>query len=82
MLTSRHFQFNSLTYLLPLTKDGEEGEGDAEHVVKIFSMAELDDEKLDEIFGEGQVKWIYRKQWDAYPCGYCGREEADARLKC
>lgn len=69
MLTRTLFQFNSLNYLQTINATGEGG--DEEHVVKLFSPSELSDEKLDEMFGQGQVKWVYRKQWDAYPCEYC-----------
>lgn len=58
-------QFNSLSYLQKL--DTEKGSPE-EHVVKIFSSEELSDDKLEQIFGKDQVKWIHRKQWDAYPC--------------
>jgi hypothetical protein len=60
------FQFNSISYLDKLDT-AEEG-GVEEYVVKIFSEKELNDDKIEEIFGKDQLKWIYRKEWDAYPC--------------
>ncbi|THH12832.1 hypothetical protein EW146_g7327 [Bondarzewia mesenterica] len=51
----------------------EEGEGTTatapakdEWVVKIFSMAPISDEWLSDMF-QGQVGWVLRKEWDAYP---------------
>jgi prenylcysteine oxidase/farnesylcysteine lyase len=64
-------EFNSLSYLQTINS-AEEG-GDEEHVVKIFSAEELSDDKLEEIFGKDQVKWIHRKEWDAYPCEWAER---------
>ncbi|KAL1664030.1 Prenylcysteine lyase-domain-containing protein [Schizophyllum commune] len=51
-------EFNSLSY------HGAIREG--EWVVKIFSQQEISDEWLSETF-LGQVGWVYRRQWDAYP---------------
>jgi prenylcysteine oxidase/farnesylcysteine lyase len=74
--TQRESAFGGLTIPFPsslLTIDTNEEEGGSkEHIVKLFSSNELSDSKLDEIFGEGQVKWVYRKEWDAYPCTFCG----------
>ncbi|OBZ77505.1 hypothetical protein A0H81_01708 [Grifola frondosa] len=47
-------EFNSLTYHGP------------EWVVKIFSKERVSDEWLAKVF-DGQVGWVYRKEWDAYP---------------
>ncbi|PPQ71842.1 hypothetical protein CVT25_006360 [Psilocybe cyanescens] len=51
-------EFNSLSY------HGEVGNG--EWVVKIFSEEEISDEWLTNMF-QGQVGWVLRKTWDAYP---------------
>lgn len=51
-------EFNSLSY------HGEVREG--EWAVKIFSDHELSDEWLSDMF-LGQVGWVHRKVWDAYP---------------
>ncbi|KAK1218693.1 hypothetical protein PQX77_018592 [Marasmius sp. AFHP31] len=51
-------EFNSLDYQRKI--------GDSEWVVKIFSEEEISDEWLNETFS-GQVGWVYRKEWDAYP---------------
>ncbi|TRM65773.1 hypothetical protein BD626DRAFT_485778 [Schizophyllum amplum] len=51
-------EFNSLAYHGAI-RDGE-------WVVKIFSQQELSDEWLSDIF-IGQVGWVHRKEWDAYP---------------
>jgi len=52
-------EFNSLTYH-HLVREGEWS-------VKIFSAALITDEWLGTVFGEGSIKWTYRKEWDAYP---------------
>jgi len=52
-------EFNSLAYH-GLVREGEWS-------VKIFSAAALSDEWLATVFGKGGIKWIYRKEWDAYP---------------
>ncbi|KAK0567786.1 hypothetical protein OC861_002529 [Tilletia horrida] len=39
----------------------------SDFLVKLFSPARLSDERLAELFGAGTVKWVYRKEWDAYP---------------
>ncbi|KAI0699779.1 FAD/NAD(P)-binding domain-containing protein [Cerioporus squamosus] len=63
-------EFNSLTYHgHVLTKDGAKwvnAEGAEEWVVKIFSKQRLEDQWLREMF-DGQVGWVLRKEWDAYP---------------
>ncbi|KAG6919572.1 hypothetical protein DXG01_004235 [Tephrocybe rancida] len=51
-------EFNSLSYH-GLVRDGE-------WAVKIFSKARISDELLVRLF-QGQVGWVYRKEWDAYP---------------
>jgi len=51
-------EFNSLSYH-GVIKDGE-------WAVKIFSENELSDEWLNAMF-QGQVGWVVRKEWDAYP---------------
>jgi len=57
-------EFNSLSYHGYITKDVP-GTPD-QRVVKIFSKERVSDEWLDKIF-PGQVGWVYRKEWDAYP---------------
>ncbi|KAJ7042618.1 Prenylcysteine lyase-domain-containing protein [Mycena alexandri] len=51
-------EFNSMSY------HGLISEG--EWVVKIFSKKRISQKWLSNMFG-GQVGWIYRKEWDAYP---------------
>ncbi|KAJ7630585.1 Prenylcysteine lyase-domain-containing protein [Roridomyces roridus] len=51
-------EFNSLSY------HGAIREG--EFVVKIFSESRIEDAWLSKMF-EGQVGWVHRKEWDAYP---------------
>ncbi|KAJ3507454.1 hypothetical protein NLJ89_g6296 [Agrocybe chaxingu] len=51
-------EFNSISYH-GLIRDGE-------WAVKIFSDHALTDEWLSEMF-QGQVGWVLRKEWDAYP---------------
>ncbi|KAF7320038.1 Prenylcysteine lyase [Mycena kentingensis (nom. inval.)] len=51
-------EFNSLSYHGKISED--------EWVVKIFSKGRIEDERLSQLF-EGQVGWIHRKEWDAYP---------------
>ncbi|KXN81104.1 Farnesylcysteine lyase [Leucoagaricus sp. SymC.cos] len=51
-------EFNSLSYH-GLVRDGE-------WAVKIFSREYISDEWLSEVFN-GQVGWVFRKEWDAYP---------------
>ncbi|KAI0828535.1 Prenylcysteine lyase-domain-containing protein [Trametes gibbosa] len=63
-------EFNSLTYHGPVR--GKNGEarlntfGDKEWVVKIFSKSRLEEAWLEQMF-EGNVGWVLRKEWDAYP---------------
>ncbi|KAI0318721.1 FAD/NAD-P-binding domain-containing protein [Amylostereum chailletii] len=58
-------EFNSLTYHGPIV-DAATGEATEEMVVKIFSMAPVSNAWLGEMF-QGQVGWVLRKEWDAYP---------------
>ncbi|KAJ7785934.1 Prenylcysteine lyase-domain-containing protein [Mycena metata] len=51
-------EFNSMSY------HGLISEG--EWVVKIFSKKRISQKWLSKMF-DGQVGWIYRKEWDAYP---------------
>jgi prenylcysteine oxidase/farnesylcysteine lyase len=57
-------EFNSLSYHGYITK-GVDGVPD-QWSVKIFSKERISDEWLDKMF-MGQVGWVYRKEWDAYP---------------
>ncbi|KAI0764680.1 FAD/NAD(P)-binding domain-containing protein [Fomes fomentarius] len=63
-------EFNSLSYLREVrTADlGEwrNDQGQKEWVVKIFSKRRITDAWLAAMF-EGQVRWVLRKEWDAYP---------------
>lgn len=63
-------EFNSLTYHgLLRTNDGEtklDAKGSPEWIVKIFSQRRLTDKWLDHMFS-GNVGWVLRKEWDAYP---------------
>ncbi|KAG7099795.1 hypothetical protein E1B28_001607 [Marasmius oreades] len=51
-------EFNSLSYHGKIKED--------ERAVKIFSEERISDEWLKRVFN-GQVGWVYRKEWDAYP---------------
>ncbi|KAF4623348.1 hypothetical protein D9613_002063 [Agrocybe pediades] len=51
-------EFNSLSYHGAIREN--------EWAVKIFSSTELSDEWLANMF-HGQVGWVHRKEWDAYP---------------
>ncbi|KAF7986244.1 hypothetical protein HWV62_38711 [Athelia sp. TMB] len=57
-------EFNSLSYHGFITKDVPDTPD--QYSVKIFSKERVSDEWLDKIF-MGQVGWVYRKEWDAYP---------------
>ncbi|KZT70702.1 FAD/NAD(P)-binding domain-containing protein [Daedalea quercina L-15889] len=60
-------EFNSMTYHGKIKKaDGTPVERD-EWVVKIFSKQRVEDAWLENMFGEGNVGWVLRKEWDAYP---------------
>lgn len=51
-------------------KDGEERDVQ-EHLVKVFSYQRVEDEWLEEMFGEGQVTWVYRKEVCIRPAVRC-----------
>ncbi|KAJ7770829.1 Prenylcysteine lyase-domain-containing protein [Mycena maculata] len=51
-------EFNSISYH-GLIRDGE-------WVVKIFSKARISDKWLSKMF-DGEIGWVHRKEWDAYP---------------
>ncbi|CAK5279586.1 unnamed protein product [Mycena citricolor] len=51
-------EFNSISYHGRISE--------SEWVVKVFSKTRITDEWLSEMF-DGQVGWVYRKEWDAYP---------------
>ncbi|KAE8243773.1 hypothetical protein A4X03_0g7679 [Tilletia caries] len=54
--------------LLPLTPPvSAQDNTDSDFLVKIFSQNPISDERLAELFGAGTMKWVYRKEWDAYP---------------
>ncbi|KAE8214400.1 hypothetical protein CF327_g2215 [Tilletia walkeri] len=54
--------------LLPLSQPvSSEDNTNSDFLVKIFSPNPISDERLAELFGAGTVKWVYRKEWDAYP---------------
>lgn len=57
--------FNSLTYLGTIPSRTEDGKED--HIVKLFSPERLSDDQLNDIFGQDNVGWTFRKEWDAYP---------------
>jgi prenylcysteine oxidase/farnesylcysteine lyase len=57
-------EFNSLSYHGSIMKDKDDTPD--QWSVKIFSKERVSDEWLDKIF-DGQVGWVYRKEWDAYP---------------
>jgi hypothetical protein len=50
-----------------ITYHGEVSPGAREWVVKIFSKEERSDAWLERVFGEGQVRWVRRKEWQSYP---------------
>lgn len=56
-------EFNSLTYHERIQRQGQP----PEYIVKIFSKSRLTDEWLEKVFGAGNVGWVRRKEWDAYP---------------
>jgi prenylcysteine oxidase/farnesylcysteine lyase len=58
-------EFTSLTYMSTLPARSSSAAQD--HLVKIFSLQPLSDEKLDELIGAGTIGWVYRQEWDAYP---------------
>jgi prenylcysteine oxidase/farnesylcysteine lyase len=50
-----------------LTWRGETKPGSGEWVVKIFSLAAVDDATIRAIIGDEEPGWVLRKEWDAYP---------------
>ncbi|KAG2129757.1 FAD/NAD(P)-binding domain-containing protein [Suillus clintonianus] len=61
-------EFNSISYHGKVRKmEGAEGDAvtDPEWTVKIFSKERVSDEWLEKVFGN--VGWVYRKLWQAYP---------------
>ncbi|KAG2142556.1 FAD/NAD(P)-binding domain-containing protein [Suillus cothurnatus] len=61
-------EFNSISYHGKVRKvDGAAGDAvtDPESTVKIFSKDRVTDEWLETVFGN--VSWVYRKLWQAYP---------------
>ncbi|KAG2753348.1 FAD/NAD(P)-binding domain-containing protein [Suillus brevipes Sb2] len=61
-------EFNSISYHGKVRKlDGAAGDAvtDPESTVKIFSEERITDEWLETVFGN--VSWVYRKLWQAYP---------------
>ncbi|KAG8962365.1 hypothetical protein FRC05_005372 [Tulasnella sp. 425] len=54
--------FNSITYHQTF-----EHKGRKEHIWKVFSMEKKSNEWLEDVFGEGTVGWVYRKEWHSYP---------------
>jgi prenylcysteine oxidase/farnesylcysteine lyase len=55
-------EFNSVSYHERIQRPGKA----PEYIVKIFSKTRLDDEWLGTMFA-GNVGWVHRKEWDAYP---------------
>ncbi|KAK0506014.1 Prenylcysteine lyase-domain-containing protein [Armillaria luteobubalina] len=51
-------EFNSISYHGKISDD--------EWVVKVFSQERKSDEWLRKVF-RGQIGWVHRKEWDAYP---------------
>ncbi|CAE6398946.1 unnamed protein product [Rhizoctonia solani] len=56
-------EFNSLTYHERIQREGQP----PEYIVKIFSKSWVTGKWLEKVFGTGNVGWIHRTQWDAYP---------------
>ncbi|KDN34630.1 hypothetical protein RSAG8_12292, partial [Rhizoctonia solani AG-8 WAC10335] len=56
-------EFNSLTYHERIEREGQP----PEYIVKIFSKSWVTGEWLERVFGAGNVGWIHRTEWDAYP---------------
>ncbi|KAI0729978.1 FAD/NAD(P)-binding domain-containing protein [Fomitopsis betulina] len=60
-------EFNSMTYHGKVKRaDGTPSERE-EWSVKIFSKQKIEDAWLENMFGAGNVGWVLRKEWDAYP---------------
>ncbi|KAG0699722.1 FAD/NAD(P)-binding domain-containing protein [Suillus ampliporus] len=61
-------EFNSISYHGKVRRvEGDAGDAitDSEWAVKIFSQERVSDEWLETVFGN--VSWVYRKLWQAYP---------------
>ncbi|KAG1716771.1 hypothetical protein ID866_369 [Astraeus odoratus] len=58
-------EFNSISYLGRINRKSDYGDEEPEWTVKIFSKDRISDEWLEKVFGN--VGWVYRKEWDAYP---------------
>lgn len=54
--------FRSISYHKTIERNGRE-----EHIWKVFSMERKSDKWLEDVFGEGTLGWIHRKEWDSYP---------------
>jgi len=62
-------EFNSLTYhgQAKIAKnETHDAQNTGEWSAKIFSMEPISDDWLARVF-QGQVGWVFRQQWDAYP---------------
>lgn len=53
--------FNSISYHKTIERNGRE-----EHIFKVFSMERKSDKWLEDVFGEGTLGWIYRKEVRIY----------------
>lgn len=53
--------FNSISYHKTIERNGRE-----EHVYKVFSMDRKSDKWFEDVFGEGTLGWIYRKEVRIY----------------
>lgn len=42
-------------------------EDTGDYVYKIFSLYEVSDDQITELFGDATVSWVHRKQWYSYP---------------
>ncbi|KAK0523988.1 hypothetical protein OC842_005969 [Tilletia horrida] len=67
--TSNSSSFHHVRPPLAANASGIRPEDDtsSDFLVKIFSPNQMPDERLQELFGKETIKWVYRKQWDAYP---------------
>ncbi|KAG9004826.1 hypothetical protein FRB90_010688 [Tulasnella sp. 427] len=54
--------FNSISYHQSYERNDRK-----EYIWKVFSMDSKSDEWLEDVFGQGTLGWVYRKQWDSYP---------------
>ncbi|KAH8992059.1 FAD/NAD-P-binding domain-containing protein [Lactarius akahatsu] len=62
-------EFNSLTYhgqAKIARNETHDAQNTGEWSVKIFSMEPISDDWLARVF-QGQVGWVFRKEWDSYP---------------